>query len=73
MTEGQGIEKGYWVGEMEGMKVREGGPDVDGPVLEIHGEEGMAAVVVSDVDFVSEFAAVAAEVNLALEERRDSN
>lgn len=43
---------GSWVGKLRGMSVRDPGPDADGPILELHGEQGMAAVEIADESIV---------------------
>ena len=58
---------GEWVGQVRGMRVREPG-DLDGPVLEIHGEEGMAAMVFNDEAFVEGLTHAAAEVQMVFDE-----
>jgi hypothetical protein len=52
---------------MNGMTVREAGPDADGPILEIHGDEGMAAVEIDDEAFVDGLTHAAAELKTELE------
>jgi hypothetical protein len=63
-------ESGKWLGEFEGLMLR---TPVDGeehnPVLEIHGEEAMAAVEVGEQS-VDGFTEAAAEISVALEDDR---
>lgn len=63
---------GEWVGPVRGMRVREPG-EVDGPILEIHGEEGMAAMVFDDPPFVEGLNHATAEMNLLLEAEEDDS
>lgn len=58
---------GTWVGQVRGMRIREPG-DLDGPVLEIHGEEGMAAMVFDDESFVKGLTHAAAEMQMVFDE-----
>jgi len=62
---------GEWLGELEGIGVRDPGPDADGPIVEFHGSEGMAATEVASEEFVDKLSEAAAEVQLALDEQDD--
>ena len=61
---------GEWLGSIEGLKVRDPGPDADGPIVDIHGEEGMAAVEIASERFVDELSIAAAEVQMSIDEHR---
>jgi len=54
---------GKYLGEIIGIRVR-GGQDLT--ALEIHGEDGMAAVEIADEEFVDGLTEAAAEVDLRL-------
>jgi hypothetical protein len=65
------MKSGEWLGNLEGLVVREPGPDSDGPVLEIHGEDdSLAATTITDDKQVEKLTEACAELNLLLE---DSN
>lgn len=59
---------GHWIGALRGATVREPGPDADGPILQLHGEEGMVATEVDDEAFVDGLTHAAAELGMELEE-----
>jgi len=61
---------GEWLGSLDGLKVRDPGPDAHGPVVELHGEEGMAAVEIASERFVDELSIAAAEVQMSIDEHR---
>jgi hypothetical protein len=61
-------ESGTWIGELRGATVREPGPDAEGPILELHGEEGMAAVEVTDEAFVNALTHATAEMKMVMED-----
>lgn len=52
-------QSGEFLGELDGLKIR---GVLDGPVLEIHGEDGMAAVEITSERFVDGLTEAAAEV-----------
>lgn len=56
--------RGEWVGPVRGLSLREPGPDADGPILEIHGEDGMAAMEFDDEEFVEALTHLAAEIQM---------
>ncbi|GAA0507832.1 hypothetical protein SAMN04488066_101362 [Halorubrum aquaticum] len=64
---------GEWIGELEGIGIRDPGPDADGPIMEFHGSESMAAVEVTTEEFVDKLSEAAVEVQLALDEQGDHN
>jgi len=57
-----------WLGSVRGLDVREPGPDADGPLLEVHGAEGSAAVEFDDGVFVDGLTHVAGELETTLGE-----
>lgn len=59
---------GNWLGQLDGISVREPGPDADGAIVEFHGNEGMAATEINDEQFVEKLTELAAEVQLILDE-----
>jgi len=63
---------GNWLGQLEGLKVREPGPDADGPIVEFHGEGGMAATEITSERFVDKLSEMAAEVQMVLDEVNDA-
>ncbi|MFC5277861.1 hypothetical protein ACFPM1_03635 [Halorubrum rubrum] len=64
---------GEWLGELEGIGIRDPGPDADGPIVEFHGSESMAAVEVTSEEFVDKLSEAAAEVQLALDDQEDGD
>lgn len=58
---------GEWLGTVEWLVVRDPGPDADGPIVEIHGDAGMAAVEIDSERFVDELSHAAAEVQMSLD------
>lgn len=58
---------GEWLGEATRIGVREAGEDADNPLLEIHGEEGMAAAEMTE-EMSNALSHAAAELNLAMED-----
>lgn len=65
---GVGHESGEFLGEFEGLKIRGVLKDSGNPVLEIHGEDGMAAVE-ANKESVEGFTEAAAEIQSAIDER----
>ena len=63
---------GNWLGQLEGLKVREQGPDADGPIVEFHGEDGMAATEITSERFVNKLSEMAAEVQMVLDGVNDT-
>jgi len=63
---------GNWLGELDGIRVRSPGVDANGPIIELHGNEDMAAVEVTTEQFVDEFSKMAAEVQMALDASDDT-
>lgn len=61
-------QSGAWIGEVNSAMVREPGPDADGPVLEINGEEGLVAMEIPDEAFVDALTHAAAEIQTVLDE-----
>jgi len=61
--------RGTWVGTLHAVGVREPGEDADGPLVEIHGEQGMVAFEVTDGELVDEFARIGVEVGAVLDDR----
>ena len=59
---------GEWLGRLEGITVREPATDADGAIVELHGEESMAATEIVSDELVDELSHMAAEVQLVLEE-----
>jgi len=59
---------GEWLGSVKEIGVRLPGPDADGPLLEIHGENGMAVVEIEDEEFVDGLTHAAAEVQTVLDD-----
>jgi hypothetical protein len=67
-TSGSGTnQSGEWIGCVRGLRLRDPGPDADGPILEIHGEDGLAAMEFDDEAFVDGLTHTAAELKTALE------
>ena len=66
MSSDHGVDRdgGEWVGSVDGLSLREPGSDADGPILEIHGEDGMAAAEFDDEQFVEGLTHLAAEIQL---------
>lgn len=64
----QGLS-GEWIGELQGLTVRRPG-DLGLPVLELHGEDGLAATAVSR-EFVDGLTQASAELNMVLDEVSD--
>jgi len=58
---------GNWLGQLEGLSLREPGPDADGAIVEFHGSDDMAAVEIPSERFVDKFSELAAEVQLVLD------
>lgn len=61
----RGEQSGAWLGSMTGLTVRDPGPDADGPVLEIHGDGGFAAVEIDNDAYVDGLSHAAAEVQMS--------
>lgn len=61
---------GEFLGEMEGLKIR---GVLDGPVLEVHGDEGMAAVEITSESFVDGLTEAAAQVQTILDRQSVEN
>ena len=59
---------GTWLGDVEGLRIREPGPDADGPLLEILGEEGMAATQFSKEEWVQGLTEASAEIQTWFDE-----
>lgn len=57
---------GEWLGMFEGSRVRDASEDV-APVIELHGEDGIAAIEANE-HIVRGLTEAAAELNMALEE-----
>lgn len=55
------------MGLLEGLVVREPGPDVDGAIVELHGEKNMAATEIVSGQLADNLSHVAAEVQLILD------
>jgi len=62
---------GKWLGQLEGLKVREPAADADGAIVEFHGGENMAATQIDSDELVDELSHMAAEVQLVLGEVED--
>ena len=62
---------GNWLGQLEGLKVREPATDADGAIVEFHGGENMAATEIASEELVDELSHMAAEVQLVLDEVGD--
>jgi hypothetical protein len=60
-------QSGEWIGCVRGLRLRDPGPDADGAILEIHGEDGLAAMEFDDEAFVDGLTHTAAELKTALE------
>jgi hypothetical protein len=60
---------GVWIGPVRGVTIREPGPDADGPVLEIRGEEGMAAMEFDDEAFVDGLTEMVAEMQMVFDQQ----
>lgn len=67
MSDADEQKSGHWIGTLSGATVREPGPDADGPILELHGDDGMVATEVSDEAFVDGLTHAAAELGMVLE------
>ena len=63
--------QGRWLGEIKGIQVREPAKDADGPILEIYGEEAMAAVEVGDIEDVEGLEMSMEEIRAVLEDEDD--
>lgn len=70
---GSGTEhtSGEYLGKFQGLKIRGVLDDTGRPVLEIHGEDGMAAVEASE-EAVEGFTEAAAEIQTALDRSLNS-
>jgi hypothetical protein len=64
---GEQHRSGDWLGQLEGISVREPGPDADGAIVELHGSEDMAAAEIENERFVDKLSDLAAEVQLILD------
>lgn len=62
------MTNGAWLGDLDGITVREPGPDADGPILELHGTENMAAVCITDDDFIDQLTRSAVELDMAMDD-----
>lgn len=61
-------QSGSWIGKVRGIRVREPGPDADGPILEMIGEEGVAAMEFDDESFIDGLSHTAAELQMVFDE-----
>lgn len=66
-------QSGSWLGTLDGVKVREPGPDAEGPVLELYGSDDMAAVEIETEDGLSGLNKASAEMKMAFDELGDSD
>ena len=64
------ITEGHWLGESTGLTVREPAGDHDLPILEIHGDEAMAAVQI-DASTAKALSHVSGELQLVHEDREN--
>lgn len=64
-------QSGHWLGELEGIRVCEPGPDADGAIVEIHGKEDMSATEIRTERLVDKLRGLAAEIQLILDEVDD--
>jgi len=58
---------GEWIGTLDGIVVREPATDADGAIVELHGEDSIAATEIASDELVDELSHMAAEVQLVLE------
>lgn len=66
-------ESGFWLGEVEGIGLRQPGKDAEGPIFEVHGEEGMVAMEIADESLVEGLNKASAEMQLIFDEQVDHN
>lgn len=64
-------QSGYWLGSVAGLSVREPGPDADGPILEVIGEEGMVPMEFDNDAFIEGLTHAASEIQMVLDQYSD--